>query len=62
MHCSGSGEGRRGLSTRETMMKLWSDLLSTDYGIFSAAVIGGVLVIGFYMHRMIMKKIYADEE
>lgn len=41
-------------------MKLWSDLLSTDYGMFSAAVIVGVLVMGVYMHRMILKKMNED--
>lgn len=42
-------------------MKLWRDLLSTDYGALSAVVIVAVLVIAFFMHRFIMKKMDSDE-
>ncbi len=41
-------------------MKLWRDLLSTDYGIYSAVVIVAVLGIAVYMHRFILKKMDSD--
>ena len=43
-------------------MKLWSDLLSTDYGILSAVVIAGVLAIAWYMTRMFLKNIARDSQ
>lgn len=42
-------------------MKLWRDLLPTDYGIYSAIVIVGVLAIAVVMHRFILKKMDSDQ-
>lgn len=41
-------------------MKLLIDLFSTDYGMMSLVVIVAVIVIGVYMVRAAMQKIYAD--
>lgn len=43
-------------------MKLWSDLLSTDYGILSAIVIVGALVMGVFTVRMFLKNIERDSK
>ncbi len=43
-------------------MKLWSDLLSTDYGILSAIVIGSSLVIAVLTVRMFLKNIERDSQ
>ncbi len=38
-------------------MKLWQDLLSSDVGLMSLAVIVGVLVIGAYLGLFVLRKI-----
>jgi hypothetical protein len=38
-------------------MKLWQDLLSSDVGLMSLAVIVGVLVIGAYLGLFIRRKL-----
>ncbi len=43
-------------------MKLWSDLLSTDYGILSAVVIGSALVIAVLTVRMFLRNIERDSQ
>jgi hypothetical protein len=54
---------RNKLWTQEkTIMKLWSDLLSTDYGILSAVVIGSALVIAVLTVRMFLRNIERDSQ
>lgn len=41
-------------------MKLWQDLLSSDVGLMSFAVIVGVFVIGGYIGAFVRRKIRED--
>lgn len=42
-------------------MKAIVDLFSTDYGLFSIAVIIGVILMGFWFHRFFAKKMEESE-
>lgn len=43
-------------------MKAIVDLFSTDYGLFSIAVIAGVLAMGWWFSRFFAQKIREDEQ
>lgn len=42
-------------------MKAIVDLFSTDYGLFSIAVIIGVILMGFWFYRFFAKKVEESE-
>jgi len=42
-------------------MKLWQDLLSSDVGLMSLAVIVGIFVIGGYIAVFVRRKIRDDD-
>jgi cytochrome c biogenesis protein CcdA len=53
--------GPRQYNTHGVSMKAIFDLFSTDYGLFSIAVIIGVILMGFWFYRFFAKKMEESE-